>query len=207
MPSCASPWRQRSLPSVAVERRATCVSRRDRLPPATLDLETYTAFIYVWAALGTVFQFERAGEPYLAVTGKVIDYQPAAGMGLAELRLQYAGAAWLLEHDPIDLDTVYLGDDSVPGAQDRLERMEDVARHALDAAGEDAFHLSVSRGLFFRGSEVCIALVSDDDSGEAFLVGTGTGIAMRRVGFPEATAERRLALALGEILNEGPLSL
>ena len=147
-----------------------------------------------------VYEFTDEGEEYFAFGRNHFSVLPKAGMTLDDLRLQERGSAWIGRRDPVGLNTVLIGDDTVPPTPERRAAIERLA--AGQFANPTA--LRVLEGLFLRATGSYLALVEDTASNEARAL--GTDIAARPVGFPAASAWRRLVVAVGGMLEDGSLT-
>ena len=145
-----------------------------------------------------VFLFADDEEEYFALAGPSLAYCPRAGMDLAHLRLQSFGSSWIASQDPVDLDTVILADDSAPPSEERRQRVEDIARQYL---GDTPY--SIREGLFLRRTGKYVALIQPTNSDNAMIV--GTNIVVRNIPFPSASAWRRLAVGIGNLVEGGKL--
>jgi hypothetical protein len=145
-----------------------------------------------------VFLFTAEGVEYLAVAGPSLTYYPKAGMELHHLRMQSLGSSWIAGQDPLDLNTSVLGDESIPSTKERRQRIEDIARQYL---GDTPFTILV--GLFLRSSGKYLALVQPEGKDKAMIA--GTNMVVRNIPFPSASAWRRLAVGIGNLIESGRL--
>ena len=150
--------------------------------------------ILTWQGERTDFyEFTDGETDYYAQEG---DFFPKAGMTLEDISFQDLGQQWIGEQNPVDLNTVIIGDDQVPTSIERRHNIESLARIAL---GESAvFH--VVEGLFLRKTNSYLALLETSDGGNAVVVGTELNPVT--VGFPTASSYRRLSYALGKLLHD-----
>lgn len=145
-----------------------------------------------------VFRFELE-EPYYALDIGTPHCYPAAGMTIADLELQFAGASWLATQEPIDLSTSatgYLGVPSIP------ERREAVTSMVTASFGTEA-SFKILECLYLRKTIRYFSLVEMSDSKQVFLI--GNGIAPVEVQFPMASSWRRLACGVGLCMRQGKL--
>jgi hypothetical protein len=145
-----------------------------------------------------VFLFADDGDEYFAVSGPSLTYYPKSGMELAHLRLQALGSSWIADQDPVDLNTSILADDSVPSSKQRRQHIEDIAEQHLGCTP-----FSILEGLLLRSTGKYLALVQPRDNDKAILV--GTNIVVRNIPFPSASAWRRLAVGIGDLVERGRL--
>jgi len=147
-----------------------------------------------------VYEFADEGEEFFAFGRSHFSVLPKAGMTLADLRLQERGSAWIGRRDPVDLNTVRIGDDTVPPTNERRAAIERLAAGQFD----DGSVLRILEGLYLRTTGSYLALVQDTVSNEAKVL--GTDIAARSVGLHEASPWRRLALTVDKMLEAGTLT-
>jgi hypothetical protein len=146
-----------------------------------------------------IFEFSDNDEPYFAVSGPSLNFYPTAGMTINDLRLQMIGSAWIAGQEPIDLNTVRLGDESVPSVRERRTAIEALAAKAF--SGEPL--PQILEGLFLRATDIHLALVQSSISEDAVVI--GSVIEPKTVGFPLASVWRRLSFGIGQIVTEGKL--
>lgn len=146
-----------------------------------------------------VYEFTHGDERFFALAGEQLRVMPTAGMTLTDIRRQEQGAAWIARREPIDLDTLQIGENSVPITS---ERRAAITRLAARAFASDV-SVRILEGLFLRATSEYLALVQDENSQEAKVV--GDGVPPRPARFVGATAWRRLALTVGEMLEKGDL--
>jgi hypothetical protein len=140
-----------------------------------------------------LFEFVYKGDPYVVVSGPITASYPAAGMKPGDFEIQLDGGEWLEQQGPVDLKTSVLGDDNVPPQPERKAAILSLAAPATRNP-----HICI--GLYLRTTGRYLALVEDRDTGEAILI--GTDVVPRNVGFPEASPGRRLAYAVGLLLED-----
>jgi hypothetical protein len=141
-----------------------------------------------------VFLFEH-DEPHFALAGETLSFYPRAGMAVPDLILQEEGAAWIAARDPVDLATSRMDDSRVPSALERRAHLEALASELPAAAGG----VRLLEGLYLAKSRTFLALVECTSTQEVFAV--GTSFAAMRADFPNASAWRRLAHAIGRSLR------
>jgi hypothetical protein len=134
-----------------------------------------------------VFSFDSDGESFFAVAGSSLTYLPIAGMTLVDLADQFVGARWIGSRDPIDSNTSMIGDDRVPPANERRQRIQTLVSAHLGPAA------TVLEGLFLCTDSSLLALAQQ---GERVLV-IGDGLPPLQAGFPTASRWRRLSAAVG----------
>ena len=138
-----------------------------------------------------VFEFQHEGMAYFAVAGAPLSFYPAAGMSAADLEIQFRGAAWIAEQDPIDSNSSAIGDERVPSAVERRSRLRAIA--IAQTGREDS---EVLEGLFLRKTGMCLALVQTCDGTAVVVSDQGSQrschFQMRRLGAVSAmrSAER-----------------
>jgi len=147
-----------------------------------------------------IYEFSDGEDKYFAEVGDALNFYPTGGMSLEDLELAELGSLWISRHNPVDSNTSRIGDESVPTAITRRAVIKELIERALPARAG----IRVLEGLFLRETGTYLVLVEDENSGEAFAL--GSGIDLHSVGFPEASAPRRLAYAVGEMLREGMLA-
>lgn len=145
-----------------------------------------------------VYQFSREGEAYYVIDGYYLTFDPAAGLSLIDLRLEEIGSVWIGEQEPIDLDTVQIGDENVPPLPVRRAAIQQIADSAIGQEGE----VKILEGLFLRRSRRYLALI-EGPTGEVFIVTTG----MSALPAPNVDVwpHRRLALGVGALVETGQL--
>jgi hypothetical protein len=144
-----------------------------------------------------VFSFTESDEHYDAVSSDSLTYYPAAGLSLDQLRLQLRGGEWISRYDPVDLNTARIGDRSVPATATRRSAIDQLCEHAFGVAIPVIIH----EGLYLTQAQHYFALVERTDSKRTFLL--GTTITPREISYSEASAWRRLAIGVGELLETG----
>jgi hypothetical protein len=142
-----------------------------------------------------VFEFED-DEPYFALGRPSLSYLPKAGMTFADLVLQHAGSRWISARDPIDLSMSKPGDASVPSGLERRRTLEDLGAKTLPGQ-----QVKLLEGLFLRTEQRYLALFGGPGALEATVVGIPSSTSIV-VGFPDASAWRRLAWAVGRWLRD-----
>jgi hypothetical protein len=146
-----------------------------------------------------VYEFSSDGEPYFALYGQVLDCFPTQSMTVEDLQRQKTGAAWIADGEPIDLDTSIIGDPSVPPVPHRRAAILELAQ----LGGIISTEPRILEGLYLRRRGTYLALVEASEGGDALIV--GDGIRSERVGSPEVSPWRRLAVAVGSLLERGLL--
>jgi hypothetical protein len=141
-----------------------------------------------------VFEFED-DQPYFALASPSLNYLPKAGMTFDDLVLQDAGSRWIGARDPIDLSMSKPGDDAVPSGMERRRALEE-----LGATTMPGRHVEILTGLFLRTDRRYLALLREAGASEALVVGIPSAPNIV-VGFPEASAWRRLAWAVGRSIR------
>jgi hypothetical protein len=141
-----------------------------------------------------VFEFED-DEPYFAVADPSLDYLPKAGMTFDDLVLQHAGSRWIGVRDPVDLSMSRPGDEAVPSGVERRRAVEELGERSLP--GE---RVEVLEGLFLRTEQQYLALFRVAGAAKATAVGIPASPTIA-VGFPDASAWRRLAWAVGRSIR------
>jgi hypothetical protein len=141
-----------------------------------------------------VYEFED-DEPYFALAGPSLNYLPKAGMTFDDLVLQYAGSRWIGARDPVDLSMSRPGDDAVPSGLERRRALEELGERSLPGQ-----HVEVLVGLFLRTDRMYLALFGVAGAAEAIVVGIPSSPTIA-VGFPDASAWRRLAWAVGRSIR------
>jgi hypothetical protein len=147
-----------------------------------------------------VFQFRHGEDEYFVQAGSSFSLWIKDGMSKVELRLQILGERWIAEQKPVDLDSGRSEDPTMPSISERRKAIEQIAQEAL---GEGR-RLLVLEGLFFTIQEAYLALVEDQENGAAYLV--GSGLASYKVRSSDAAPWRRLAIAIGDMLQSGKLT-
>ena len=145
----------------------------------------------------SVYVFEAESEGFFAISPNC-DFYPIAGMTAHDLQLQMNGSAWVGAREPITLETVFLGDDSVPSTKQRQAIISQLADKVL---AEHRFY-EILEGLFLKSTGMYVALI---ETGEKDGIVLSDRFDPRRVGFPEASPWRRLSFGIGELLSEGKL--
>ena len=144
-----------------------------------------------------IYTFEADGESLYAVDEPVTACWVAAGMSPADIRLQQRGAMWIGAREPVDLETTSIGDPRVPPVSQRRARLEAMAIEALGPGARVLEGLLLAR----IGVHVVFAVGSDGRGAMAL-----DGAQPLEVGFPDASAWRRLAWGVGHLLATGALS-
>lgn len=147
-----------------------------------------------------VYQVIHETDTYYVVTNPSLTFYSTAEMTVADLKTQQLGAHWIRAHDPVNLESVRLGDEHIPTVGERRAAMVALAASGL---GSDR-QFQIAEGLFLASIKQYFALVQDDQSGESFVI--GSMIKAQPVNFPKATAWRRLAHCVGKLLQTGELS-
>jgi len=141
-----------------------------------------------------VYEFEDE-QPYFALAGRSLNYLPKAGMTFDDLVLQDAGSKWIGARDPIDLSMSKPGDDAVPSGLERRRALEELGAKALPGEQVD-----ILEGLFLRTDNRYLALFKGSAAAQATVVGIPSWPNVV-VGFPDASAWRRLAWAVGRSIR------
>jgi hypothetical protein len=141
-----------------------------------------------------VFEFQD-DQPYFALAAPSLNFLPKAGMTFDDLLLQNAGAKWIGARDPIDLSMSRPGDDTVPSGLDRRGFFDELGARALP--GQE-FEILV--GVFLRTERRYLGLFAADGATDAVAVGMPSSPNLA-VAFPDASAWRRLAWAVGRWLQ------
>ena len=137
-----------------------------------------------------IFEFDDDDEPYFAIGGPCLDFQPKGGMTIDDLALQFAGSEWIAAQYPVSLEESRPGDDAVPSGIERRRALEELGRHTIgDPRAE------VMEGLFLRSSRRYLGLFRGPNESEAVVGGLDTPI---RVGHDHCSAWRRLAWGVGQ---------
>jgi hypothetical protein len=147
-----------------------------------------------------VYQFELE-EPYFVLDIGTPHCYPSAGMLLADLQLQFAGAGWLALQEPIDLSTSATGVLGIPSIPERREAVTSLVTASF---GTEA-GFKILECLYLRKLMRYFALIEMIDTHKCFLV--GSGLQPTEVKFPNASSWRRLACGVGEILRTGKLNI
>jgi len=147
-----------------------------------------------------VFSFTESDELYYAVSGNSLTYYRADGLSLDQLRLQLRGGEWISRHGPVDLNTARIGDTSVPATAIRRSAITQLCEHAFGSVTP----LTIHEGLYLTQTQQYIALVERTDSNRTFVL--GSTIMPQEVSYHQASAWRRLAIGVGELLEAGILS-
>jgi hypothetical protein len=148
-----------------------------------------------------LFQFSDGQESYFALELPGLNFFPAVGMTAEQIQLQVAGSRWIGQRTPIDLDTVRIGDDSVPSIKERRAAVVELASTMLNTSPTD---IRVLEGLYLSSEGTYVALVELTSSNQAYVIGTDLRPFM--VGFHEASDWRRLSVGIGEMLSTAELS-
>jgi len=141
-----------------------------------------------------VFEFDD-DQPYFALASPSLNFLPKAGMSFDDLVLQDAGARWIGARDPIDLSMSKPGDDAVPSGLERRRALEELGARTLPGQQVD-----ILEGLFLRTDHRYLALFKASGAAEAVVVGIPSSPSVA-VGFPDASAWRRLAWAVGRSIG------
>jgi hypothetical protein len=146
------------------------------------------------AASVIVYTFDDKNERFYAVSPDH-DYYPVAGMSFDDLRLQMEGSAWIEKCAPIDLNTIILGDETIPKTRDRQDVIKTLAEQKLGMQSEH----KILEGLYLKTEGIYLALIELDPA-QALLI--GTGMETSRIAFPEASPWRRLSYGIGKELSK-----
>jgi hypothetical protein len=141
-----------------------------------------------------VFEFQD-DQPYFALAAPSLNFLPKAGMTFDDLLLQNSGAKWIGAHDPIDLSMSMPGDDTVPSGRDRRGFFDELGARALP--GQE---FEILEGVFLRTERRYLGLFRADGATDAVAVGMPSSPNLA-VAFPDASAWRRLAWAVGRWLQ------
>ena len=145
----------------------------------------------------SVYVFASESEEYFAISPEC-NFYPVAGMTARDLQIQMDGFAWIGEREPITLETVFLGDGSVPSTKERHTVIRQLADNVL--SNQKAYE--ILDGLYLRSTGMHVALIKRGEKEGLIL---SDRFEPRRVGFPEASPWRRLSVGIGELLSEGKL--
>jgi hypothetical protein len=140
-----------------------------------------------------VFEFNDDGERFYAID-KNGDHAflPESGMTPADLEIQIRGSRWIADQMPVDGNTSLIGDETVPPA---IKRRAHMRKMAIDETGLD--EPVILEGVLLRALGEYLVLCQRGD---------GTAVAVSDawepiiVPFPQASAWRRLAYAVGKRL-------
>jgi hypothetical protein len=147
-----------------------------------------------------VFEFSDSEQTYFALDVGGLNFYPSEDMTIEQLQLQEQGRFWLGQREPIDLNTVRIGDDSVPRTPHRRSAIEEMAASALQITRSN---IRILEGLFLKKDQTYLALVEKVDSGEVYAL--GSNLEPYRVNLPGGSDWRRLSLAVGYALQAGTL--
>lgn len=147
-----------------------------------------------------VYEFTHQKNTYYAVTTPSLAFYPTADMTVTDLKIQQLGANWIGTQDPVNLESVRLGDAHIPSVAERRTAIEELGSSILGSHR----HFQIVEGLFLASIQQYLALVADERSGEIFAI--GSVIKTQPVSFPKASAWRRLAFAIGKLLQAGELA-
>ena len=142
-----------------------------------------------------VFRFELE-EPYFVLDIGQPHCYPVAGMMLGDLKRQFSGASWLSRQEPIDLSTSATGLLRVPSIPERRQFITSLVTAAF---GSEA-SFKILECLYLRKSKRYFSLVEMTDSKKSYLV--GSDVEPVEIPFPMASSWRRLALGVGQCLQE-----
>lgn len=152
----------------------------------------YVGALQLPGELVEFFEFSDEGTEYYAQEGF---YFSKAGMTMEDLYLQEVGEQWISEQQPVDLNTVVLGDDQIPKLSDRRRNIEAIAKEAL--GNIDAY--TIGKGLYLQETGSYLALLEVGSYENAVIIGTKLG--PMTVGFPNASVHRRLAYGIGKYIQ------
>ncbi len=147
----------------------------------------------------TIYEFTYSEDTYFASTHDALTFYPTAGMTVADVQVQLRGAQWIKQHNPLDLSTSRMGVAGIPSAVDRRTAIEAAARKAFRVG--PPFH--ILEGLFLLLSKHYLALVEHEQTRHTLVI--GTFMEPHPAQFPTASAWRRLAFGVGELLQAGEL--
>jgi hypothetical protein len=142
-----------------------------------------------------VFEFED-DQPYFALAGSTLTFFPQAGMTFDDIAVQHSGSKWIGARDPIDLSLSKPGDDVVPSGLERRRSLEELGSRTLPGR-----QVEILEGLFLRKERQYLALFRAIGAATAVAVGIPSARSVV-VGFPEASAWRRLSWAVGRSLRK-----
>ena len=145
-----------------------------------------------------VFRFELE-EPYFVINIGSPHCYPVAGMTIADLEQQFAGASWLAAREPIDLSTSATGLLGVPSIPERREAVTSLVTNSF---GSEA-SFKILECIYLRKEMRYYSLVEMSDTKLVHLI--GSGIEPAKVDFSMASSWRRLALGVGECLRSGKI--
>lgn len=152
----------------------------------------YVGALQLPGELVEFFEFSDEGTEYYAQEGF---YFSKAGMTMDDLYLQEVGEQWINEQQPVDLNTVMLGDDQIPRLSDRRHSIEAIANEAL---GNNAA-FTIAKGLYLQKTGSYLALLDVGSHENAVII--GTKLDPIAVGFPDASVHRRLAFGIGKYIQ------
>ena len=147
-----------------------------------------------------VFEFSDESVACFAVSSSSKNFYPINGMTFDDLCLQIVGSEWIGSHDPYNLDTIRLGDETVPPLKQRQAVIESLANTALPADAAPR----ILEGLFLRSTATYLALVQDSRSGKTAIV--GSAIEPRFVDVATETAWRKLSFGIGQMIVQGQIA-
>jgi hypothetical protein len=145
------------------------------------------------------FEFHDEIESYFAISGFTLGFFETDGMTFDELRLQLIGSDWIARRNPIDLDTVRLGDDTVPSLRQRRTVIETLGAKVLPNAPAPR----ILQGLFLQSTSLYLGLIQDSTTGELVIV--GSDLEPWSVRCPSGSSWRILAFGIGQMITEGKL--
>jgi hypothetical protein len=148
-----------------------------------------------------VFEFSYEDETYFTLDLDGLTFYPAEGMTVEQLEQVEAGRIWLGQHEPVDLNTARIGDESVPRTPERRKAILALASRSLNTPREN---IRILEGLFLRNGQTYLALVQKRDPAETYVI--GSNVEPYQVGPTQASEWRQLSLAVSEMLRTGMLT-
>jgi hypothetical protein len=148
--------------------------------------------------LHRVFSFGYEGEAYYAVSANYLDFFPLAGVDTEALKCQLIGPSWIGSRNPVNLDTIRIGDPAIPALADRRRRFRELAERLQSGVSAE-----ILEGLFLLATNEHLGLVQF--AGEAMSHIVGDSITFRNIPYPRAGAWRRLSIGIGRLVLAGKL--
>ncbi len=146
-----------------------------------------------------VYEFSDEDDEYYVIDGESLTYVDKSDLSLEELRLEQIGYCWIKRREPIDIDTVILGEEKIPGTTQRKNEIEMLAKEAI--GGEEKF--SILEGLYLKDNGSYLAIVERKSDKQADII--GTEIKAEPAPCSKASAYRRLAIAIGAMVETNRL--
>lgn len=146
-----------------------------------------------------VYEFSDENDEYYVIDGESLIYVPKSDLSLEELRLEQIGYSWIEQREPIDLETVIIGEEKIPSTTQRTDEIERLAKEAIKGTEE----LNILEGLYFRDNSSYLAIIERKSDGQAYVI--GTEIKTEPAPCPKASAYRRLAIAIGAMVETNRL--